>query len=177
MNRILSVVRKHDLRRPRPPAPPCRDRHCSRQQLPNEGRDRQVIRARSRVRLHTNIFKPGDLRQLHTARSIPETPPDEDGIFSNRVCATGSAGAGSRRFDYGFIRVEGAGARTRDLFFHKSNITAGVESGALKLETRVRFRTVVPARTWIVRCGSGSRAPWSARLPRCVQALTDPREP
>ena len=48
---------------------------------------------------------------------------------------------GSRPFDYGLIRVKGAGAGTRDLFFHKSNIDAGVESGALKLETRVRFRT------------------------------------
>ena len=48
---------------------------------------------------------------------------------------------GSRPFDYGLIRVEDAGAGTRDLFFHKSNIAAGVESGALKLETRGRFRT------------------------------------
>ena len=79
--------------------------------------------------------------RIHKTRGLPETPPDEDGTFSNRVRATGSAGAGSRRFDYGFIRVEGAGARTRDLFFHKGNIAAGVESGALKLETSVRFGT------------------------------------
>ena len=34
-----------------------------------KGRDRQLIRARSRVRPHTDIFKPTDLRQLHTGRS------------------------------------------------------------------------------------------------------------
>ena len=38
-----------------------------------KGRDRQVIRARSCARLHTNIFKPADLRQLHTGRSTRST--------------------------------------------------------------------------------------------------------
>ena len=32
---------------------------------------------------------------------------------------------GSRPFDYGLIRVKGAGAGTCDLFFHKGNIAAG----------------------------------------------------
>ena len=88
---------------------------------------------------HEGISEGQNHRSGQDVRETPGADAMIEAIWTQRK-ERGTT-RGSRPFDYGLIRVKGAGAGSCDLFFHKSNIAAGVESGALKLETRVRFRT------------------------------------